>query len=431
MILKNEKIGVRPFFENLRLRPGKPIEGKVVTPDGNPAVGVKICAFCADPISKKDREPFGDFTWTATDATGRFRLDLYPSGPAFLSVLPTQYALSTHILKKDERGDLGTITLKPGNTIRGQVFDAKGKPVAGVYVQASREGITDFAEIAEFKFVGDSIGRAVLTSEDGAFTINGLPDGTYQVQPVEQGLDPATREDIQDMACRPLPGAFTMSKVTLKNDEPTELLVIRAVPHVVVEAQNYISKGEKRGHSECWISGRIDGGYWHAQIYPRPDGTYHILAPHGLERTRIELPVGVQSAIQVRTSSDAPLQSPQNVRLGTLDHDVKGIEIIRYEAPILIIKATGTDGRPVKGFKASLWYTEGGRERTGGFRLKSGVSSEVNLYEHPGGGYRTVSLVPEREVKVTVQAEGFKSASRTLKLSEGKTEEVTLVMEPQ
>src|SRR5262249_40656428 len=41
MIRKNEKLGERPFFENVELRPGKPITGQVQTAEGTPAAGVK------------------------------------------------------------------------------------------------------------------------------------------------------------------------------------------------------------------------------------------------------------------------------------------------------------------------------------------------------------------------------------------------------
>src|SRR5205823_6119187 len=47
MILKNEKLGERPFYENLELAPGKAIEGRLLTPAGEPAAGVKVQAFSA------------------------------------------------------------------------------------------------------------------------------------------------------------------------------------------------------------------------------------------------------------------------------------------------------------------------------------------------------------------------------------------------
>jgi hypothetical protein len=137
------------------------------------------------------------------------------------------------------------------------------------------------------------------------------------------------------------------------------------------------------------------------------------------------------SALEFRTAKDAPLQHGRNIRLGTLDHDVKGVEIIRYEAPIILINATTKEGKQVKGFRAAVDYTEPDPQRDGKFILKGGVHSDVSLEEHGDGRYRTSQLVPDREVEVTVKADGFAASTRRMTLPEGKTEEVTLVLEPK
>ena len=40
-------------------------------------------------------------------------------------------------------------------------------------------------------------------------------------------------------------------------------------------------------------------------------------------------------------------------------------------------------------------------------------------------------MLPDKEVNVSVSADGFTEASRKLSLPEGKTEEVTFVLEPK
>ena len=45
MIRKNEKLGERPFFETIEMRPAEPITGRVETPDGEPAAGVELLAY--------------------------------------------------------------------------------------------------------------------------------------------------------------------------------------------------------------------------------------------------------------------------------------------------------------------------------------------------------------------------------------------------
>jgi hypothetical protein len=427
MILKNEKLGERPFYENLELAPGKAVEGLVKTPEGGPAAGVKVQAFSApNPDRVFDG---GRWAETKTDAQGHFRLVLHAKGKAVLWVLPQDHAPETHGLKDDRRGDLGTFTLDNGVRFGGRVLDAQGKPVGGVYVEADLEQKKQDDAVPQG--VADMKHRATLTAADGTFAFRPLPPGTYRVYPSEQGWDPTTREGAHDPPRRPLPAVFAAHTVSLKEGEAPDPVEVRAVPHVVVEAQLYNSKGEKRSGHEIDLTGRIDGGFWFAQCQPTADGAYRMLAPHGLENAQIVLMTNEHSALQFRTAKDGPLRHSRNIRLGTLDHDVKGVEIIRYEAPIIVINATTRDGKPVKGFRASVDYTKPDPERDGKYILKGGVRSDVSLEEQGDGRYRTSQLVPDREVEVTVKADGFKTASRKVTLPEGKVEEVTLVLEPK
>src|SRR5262249_55574952 len=154
-----------------------------------------------------------------------------------------------HMLKGDKRGDLGTIELERGNTVQGQVLDAQGKPVAGVYVRADHDRAKELEEVEGFGSVGDYICRTVVTGADGRFTIRALPAGQFRVAVSEEGWDPASRKDVESMPCRPLPGVFTAQKLTIKDGETPAPVVIRGVPHVVVEARILDSKGKKaRGH---------------------------------------------------------------------------------------------------------------------------------------------------------------------------------------
>src|SRR5262249_21387762 len=139
MIRKNEKLGGRPFFEDVKLRPGKPITGRILTPEGKPATGVKVLAY-SNTDKKGSEFEYGSFADTRTDARGDFRLVLITPGPAVFWILPDEHAQSIHGLKDNKRGDLGTFTLSPGIRLRGSVLDTKGKPLAGVNVNAEVRG---------------------------------------------------------------------------------------------------------------------------------------------------------------------------------------------------------------------------------------------------------------------------------------------------
>lgn len=61
---------------------------------------------------------------------------------------------------------------------------------------------------------------------------------------------------------------------------------------------------------------------------------------------------------------------------------------------------------------------------------KSGTSrTDVPFEDIEAGKIRTIQLVPDREVNVTVRAEGFKPESRKITLPEGKTEEMKFVLD--
>ena len=133
-----------------------------------------------------------------------------------------------------------------------------------------------------------------------------------------------------------------------------------------------------------------------------------------------------------RIGKGGPLVEGSWPRLGTLDHDVKEIEIVRYVSPIIVINATTKDGQQIKGFKADVQYTHPGPDSrkdvaswaAGRRRTSSRTSSTTGATGH-------LSMLPDKEVTVSVSADGFEGASRKLSLPEGKTEEVTFVLEPK
>ena len=101
-------------------------------------------------------------------------------------------------------------------------------------------------------------------------------------------------------------------------------------------------------------------------------------------------------------------------------------------APIIVVNATTKDGQQVKGFKATVEYTEPGPDLDKRSPPRGrGTKTDAIQDEQYDGRYRTSQLLPDREVNVTVSADGFATASRKLTLPEGKTEEVTFVLEPK
>ena len=159
VILRNQRRGEKPFFEEFQLLPAIPIEGRVLTPEGKPAPGVLVRACSAPEVGVETAAQEAKFTETRTDAQGRFKLDVFAAGKAVMWLLPQDFALSAHVLAEGQRGDLGTFTLEKGTRLTGRVLDSEGKPVAGVHVTPTAKrghaGTTRASPLGSLTSAGD------------------------------------------------------------------------------------------------------------------------------------------------------------------------------------------------------------------------------------------------------------------------------------
>jgi hypothetical protein len=426
MIRKNEKIGGRPFFENVTLRAGREITGTVLTPDGKPAAGVKVLAYSVTNRRAEGRFEYGSFADSTTDAAGKFALTVVTPGDCVFWILPTKYAPSAHGVKDNKRGDMGTFGLAEGIVLKGKALDAQGKPVAGIFVAADNQGGNEALGNLP---VADSIRRCALTDEKGEFELLPLPPGTYRVQPSEYNSEPS--RDSRGATNRPLPAVFMGQRVKLTAGQKPEPVEVRAVPHVVVEAQYYDSKGKtRRGHAP-FVSGQLDGQHWFAGAQADAQGKVTALAPHGLEYARLQLSTNEHSALRWRKTKDEPLSRAREIDLGTLDRDVKGIEIVRYEAPIVLVKVTTRDGAKPNDVGVAAVYPEENGVKEGRFIVKGGRHSDVTFEEQEDGRFRSEQMLPDEEVTVTAHAAGYKDGTAKVKLAEGTTKDVEIVLEKE
>ncbi len=60
-----------------------------------------------------------------------------------------------------------------------------------------------------------------------------------------------------------------------------------------------------------------------------------------------------------RIGSNDSLHRAREVKLGTVTDDVKNIEIIRYESPILLVKVVENDGKLIENPRVGIDYTSG------------------------------------------------------------------------
>jgi hypothetical protein len=267
-----------------------------------------------------------------------------------------------------------------------------------------------------------------------------FPPGTYRVQPDEYGYDPS---EGQPLPHRPLPAVFLPKSVKLTEENASLPVELRAVAHLIVEAQYLDSKGKpSRGH-ECFIFGELEGGLlgslvgsrdtllWDSVARPDANGRFVIRVPRGLKKVRMHLVTNEHGALRYRLGKGTPLSNKHEVQLGTLDRDVKGLEIIRYVAPILLVKVATSDGSKPKDPGVTATYMEGRSRLVGQMILKRGLRSDVSFEEQVDGRFRSEQLLPDEEVTVTAQAEGYKKGTEKVKLAEGTIREVEIVLEKQ
>jgi hypothetical protein len=427
MIRKNETLGERPFFENVELRPAQAIVGRIETLDGNPATGVELLAYSNTDKFNPGSGTFeyGSFSKAVTDQEGRFRIPVVTPGPAVFWILPREYAPEMHAVPEGKRGDFGRFVLQKGVTVSGRAFDAQGRPLAGMFIGIERiRGSGADSEILNRLSVADAMRRTTETDAEGRFTFDPMPAGAFRVQPVDYQHVPH-----QGLIRRALPGVFAPQKLTLKESETPEPLEIRAAPHVVIEGGWIDSKGNPRGGWSLMIAGRIDGEFWHTQGQVSAEGKFSVKVPHGLEQAQIDIMTNEHGSMRYRIGKDGTLKTNRNVMLGTLDHDVMDLTIIRYDAPVVLIKTTTSDGQPVKEVAFAGEYLE--EKEDSGLRMfiKDAIRSDIHFEKQDDGRSRTTCLTPDRAVKITAHADGFQPSTRTFKLPEGKTEEVTFVLE--
>jgi hypothetical protein len=301
------------------------------------------------------------------------------------------------------------------------VLDAQGKPLVGLNVNAESQDRNEEITLP----VADNINRSAVTNDKGEFEMNPLPPGNYHIKPDEHARDAST----DDRKKHEVPAVFIAKKLTLKKGEKPEPVEVRAVPHVTIEAQYYDAKGKTtRGH-EFHVFGQLDGTYWFGQ--GKGDANGHIVAqiPHGLENVQLDLMTNEHGVLRWRKGKDGALNNNRRVELKTVNDDVKDLELIRYEAPIVIVKVTTKDGSKPASAAVTADYAEGKNQFGGKLILKNGRNSDVSFEEQEDGRFRSMQLFPDEETTVTAHADGYESKSVKIKLPEREKKEIEIVLE--
>jgi RNA polymerase sigma factor (sigma-70 family) len=169
--------------KNLELRMGQGgvVRGRVVWDDKSPAV--------AAVVTGSQRR--GHVLTTVTDEQGRYQLGPFPAGEVVVDARPEPDALERGGTNTEKRVSLGPAEDKEAaaivlprrqEEIAGTIFEPDGKPLPGATVGIARphRGVS-YRPYNKYAGEADGPSYTVLSDAAGAFTLQHLPKGSYDV----------------------------------------------------------------------------------------------------------------------------------------------------------------------------------------------------------------------------------------------------------
>jgi beta-lactamase regulating signal transducer with metallopeptidase domain len=413
---KNKKFGERPYFERMELYPGEEVSGTILSPDGQPLMGVDVYGFSA----VKGRVSSLVKDTTVSGADGTFRFVFHKDGDAVIWVVPKDFAVIEKFLSR-QRGDLGQIRLSPGVRLTGQVLDVAGTPVPGVFVNLVFPGNHDLGQVP----VSPSTLRTALTDLQGRFMLDPVPPGEFQVSAdVAPGYPFAMDWLSKNRRTLSLPAVFLPKRIRLTQEQETAVENIQAVPHIIFHAQNLDHHEQKTKGGRLYLYGRIDGSDWSAGEDPDQDGAIALMIPHGLQDVEVSVSRGAHSAVRYRHGKGQPLRDGAGrIRLGTLLDDVEDFEIVTYKAPMVFFSAFNEARQQIPKLTIKAKYATP--------QMSSDITfdgSDIRLERQTDGRYRTRSMLPDEDVTFTITADGYSSVEEKINLKEGETKELIVTL---
>ncbi|MFO0899743.1 MAG: carboxypeptidase regulatory-like domain-containing protein [Pirellulales bacterium] len=426
LIRKNEQFGSPPFYARIELLPGVEVKGVIEDPQGKPIPDLEVQYFSVDPnggdpLFANSRSQGS----VRTDANGRFTFNAIRGGDSTVWVAPSAAIapgnLATKTLFLGKRtGDVGRVRLETGQQVAGRVLDADGAPLQNAWVHATPTAPRFFGS-AE----GSRDERNSQTNDRGDFTLDALPPGKYRVSVSDRNWGAS----VGNQPITPLRAVFKPQILELE-DKPGATLEFKALPHFTLEAQWVDSSGQPTSGHSVMVTGKWDGEHYATQGVCDDKGHVVAVIPQGMTEVRFKTTTSEHSTFRLRRGKDGALLEGTELDLATPTEDVPDLFIVRYAAPIVVIRARDAAGRPIKDFRPRIDYRNAALRNDPRARWVTGVEGDVSLEQSPDGSWRSSHLRPDEEMSVRVAAPGFREASRELKLEEGKTEEVEFVLEP-
>lgn len=378
-------------------------------PTGSLVVRVKASGA---PVATPPRPVAGAVVVVSDENGERARTGAGPDGTAVFPTLPASdytvraeadqfVAEEKDVTIEEGRQASLSLDLSPGVSFDGTVLDDEtGEPVKDASISVEARGADGRFMSAEFRSP-----YATATSDaQGKFHVNGVPEGKVATVEVV-----ATGHAAGAFSLRILGGHVTPSPVVIRLSrggtvsgvvrDPAGKLVAGATVYVVPAASD-----ELRRNPKGWRMSRSGVREQAAIATTGADGRYRVAGlPLDVEY------VAVAEAEGFASSEEAVGLRPERARPASV------ADLVLRPAATLRVRLVDLQGKPVADATVEIGLRSGPT-------VKKGAPDESNRYEFPG-------LTPG-DWPVSVTATGFRPTWMTAHVEAGKTEEVTIRLDP-
>lgn len=310
------------------------VRGRVLDPDGEPAVGAVVERAQASTGWQVETDYYPDELRAVSDEEGRYELTgVAPGELALVAKAPgfSRSAAATLELDPKELRENLDLRLTKGGTITGEVFAADGSAATGFMIMGFQ--MSDFSQLYS------------LTDGRGRFQVENVVPGMYMLVAMDPSQEIAVGEDGIDMAS--MMGQFKVAQATVKEGETTHVIIGAPPEQLVVVHGKVTLAGE--GYGGALVSFVPPGERMYEAMRNTTvadDGSY-----------RIELDGSGDYVVSIQVVSGAAGQ--QN----TIEYALvvpQGAEEFEYdlELPLGRIsgRLVGPDGDPAGGARVTLTF---------------------------------------------------------------------------
>lgn len=170
----------------LTLPAGAIVEGRVLAPDGRPAIGATVRPVTEMPELVR-------IGGSGTDGNGYYRLEGLEPGPLSVEATHDEYPRVVRDLEAREGINRLDLAFEGGQPVSGRVVSVEGAPVAQAAVRLAQAGRTWG-------------GPETVTQGDGRFVLGGVQDGEYSLWVDSEGFAPSAGEVEIEVAGAPVEG---------------------------------------------------------------------------------------------------------------------------------------------------------------------------------------------------------------------------------